>query len=116
MIDARPTTAASGMPAPIDLASVIRSGSMPTCSIANIFPVRPKPLCTSSMMRTMPCASASARSSCRNAGGGTTKPPSPSTGSTMIAARSVGETTVFSACSIGPSTPWPRYVYGNGSR
>ena len=38
---ARPTTPEIGTPAPIDLAIVIRSGSTPKCSTANILPVRP---------------------------------------------------------------------------
>ena len=39
------------------LRDVIRSGSTPECSIANILPVRPKPVCTSSATSTIPCSS-----------------------------------------------------------
>ena len=38
MISARPITPESGRPAAIDFATVIRSGSTPKCSIANILP------------------------------------------------------------------------------
>ena len=41
---------------------VIRSGTTPKCSIANILPVRPKPVWISSAISTMPCSSHSARS------------------------------------------------------
>ena len=46
------------------------SGSTPECSIANIFPVRPMPDCTSSTTSRMPCFVVSSRSRCRNASGG----------------------------------------------
>ena len=42
MISALPTTAESGSPPAIDLATVIRSGSTPWCSIAHIFPGAPE--------------------------------------------------------------------------
>ena len=48
-----PTTAEIGMPSAMLLAMVIRSGSTPLCSMANILPVRPKPLCTSSAIIRM---------------------------------------------------------------
>ena len=48
---------------------VIRSGSTPACSIANIFPVRANPVWISSMTSTMPCWSQSFLSACRNSGG-----------------------------------------------
>ena len=54
MISALPITPDSGSPAAIDLATVIRSGSTAKCSIANMRPVRPKPVCTSSATRTIP--------------------------------------------------------------
>ena len=58
---------------------------------ANIVPVRPNPLCTSSMISTMPWRVASvAQLVQERRPARTTKPPSPSTGSTMIAARSSG--------------------------
>ena len=43
MISALPVTADSGTPPATLLAMVIRSGSTPACSIANMRPVRPKP-------------------------------------------------------------------------
>jgi len=43
-IDARPTTPASGRPPAMLFANVIKSGATPACSIANIVPVRPKPV------------------------------------------------------------------------
>ena len=62
MISALPVTADSGTPAARLLAMVIRSGTTPKCSIANILPVRPKPVWISSAISTMPCSSHSARS------------------------------------------------------
>ena len=44
MSSARPVTAESGMPPPNALAVVIRSGTTPSCSQANIAPVRPSPV------------------------------------------------------------------------
>jgi hypothetical protein len=66
---------------------MIRSGSMPSSSQANIAPVRANPLCTSSAMNTTSLAVHQARSADRKPGAGTMKPPSPWTGSMMIAAR-----------------------------
>ena len=61
MIFALPITPEIGTPPAIDLATVIRSGSTPKCSTANIRPVRPYPDCTSSAISTMPCSSAISR-------------------------------------------------------
>ncbi len=60
---------------------------MPSSSQANIAPVRPNPLCTSSAMNTTPLSLHQARSASRNPGAGTMNPPSPWIGSMMIAAR-----------------------------
>ena len=57
MISARPITPDSGRPPAIDFATIMRSGSTSKCSIANIRPVRPNPVCTSSATRTIPCSS-----------------------------------------------------------
>ncbi len=57
MISARPTTPDNGSPPAIDFATIMRSGSMPKCSIANIRPVRPNPVCTSSATSRMPSRS-----------------------------------------------------------
>ena len=58
MISARPVTAASGRPPAMPLAVVIRSGTTPSCSQANIAPVRAKPVWISSAMKTTPLAAA----------------------------------------------------------
>ena len=119
---ARPSTPEKGTPAAIDLATVIRSGSTPKCSIAKNLPVRPKPDCTSSAISTMPNSSAISRRPGRNAGGGTTNPPSPCTGSTMIAATFSAATCVVnilrSSANASPagSLPGQRYGLGNGAR
>ncbi len=63
--------APSGMPEAIPLASSRMSGTTPECSAANILPVRPMPVCTSSNTSMMPCASQSARSRGRKSAGGT---------------------------------------------
>ncbi len=63
--------APSGMPDAIPLAASTTSGTTPVCSAANILPVRPMPLWTSSNTRRMPWRSAIARSRRRNSGGGT---------------------------------------------
>ena len=52
----------SGIPAAMAFAMMTRSGSTPECSMANILPVRPKPVCTSSTIITMPCSSQSSLS------------------------------------------------------
>ena len=44
---------------------VIRSGTTPNCSVANIVPVRPKPLITSSMTSNTPCVSQISRTRCQ---------------------------------------------------
>ncbi len=69
MISALPITADSGTPPAMLLATVMRSGSTPECSIANILPVRAKPVWISSAMSRMPCWSHSARSLRRSSGG-----------------------------------------------
>ena len=114
MIVARPTTAASGRPPAIDFAQVIRSGRRSSRSDANIVPVRPKPVCTSSAISTTPKRSQKARSSATKAGGGTTNPPSPSTGSMITAARSWGRTSVRSASSSGRRGPCAAIGVGEG--
>lgn len=68
------------------LAVVIRSGTMPSSSQANHCPVRQKPDWISSATKTMPCSSANRAISGRKPLAGSMKPPSPSTGSMMIAA------------------------------
>ena len=86
MISARPVSAASGRPPPSAFAVVTRSGTIPSCSLANQAPVRQKPVCTSSAMNTTPCSAHQSESSFRKPGAGTMKPPSPWIGSTRTAA------------------------------
>ena len=81
--------------------------------------VRAKPLCTSSATSTIPCRSQTRRRPARNSGGATTKPPSPCTGSTTIAATDSGETCIVKARSSAASAAGvdtPRNSFGNGSR
>ncbi len=72
MISRGAIIAPSGMPEAIPLATSRMSGTTPVCSAANILPVRPMPLCTSSNTSRMPCRSHSARSRARKPSGGTT--------------------------------------------
>ena len=76
----------SGMPPAMPFAMVTRSGTTPSCSQANQAPVRAKPVCTSSAMKTTPLRLAHSARAGRNPGAGTMNPPSPWIGSMMIAA------------------------------
>jgi len=58
-------------PLVMPLATVIRSGTTPVCSIANHLPVRPKPLITSSAISRMPYLSQISRRIGQYSGGGT---------------------------------------------
>ena len=60
---------------------------MPNSSLANIAPVRAKPVCTSSAMKTTPFARHQSTTAGRNPSAGTMKPPSPWIGSMITAAR-----------------------------
>ena len=86
----------SGRPEASPLAMVMMSGATPKCWMANHFPVRPKPDWISSAMSRKPCSSQMRRRPARKPGVGTTYPPSPSTGSTRIAAVSKGAVWDFS--------------------
>ena len=55
--EARATIAPSGSPLAIPLARHTMSPATPQCSEANILPVRPIPLCTSSKTSSTPCSS-----------------------------------------------------------
>lgn len=68
------------------LAVVIRSGTMPSSSQANHWPVRQKPDWISSATKTMPLSLANWLMAGRKPFAGSMKPPSPSSGSMMIAA------------------------------
>ena len=107
---ARAIIAPSGMPDARPLASSTTSGATPKCSAANMAPVRPMPDCTSSNTSRIPCASQMRRSPGRKSGGGSRYPPSPSTGSTTMAATSSGATRWWkrsrSTLSRLPHSPW----------
>ena len=99
IISARPTTAASGRPPAMPLATVTRSGTTPSCSQANQAPVRHMPDWISSATNTTPLSRHQSAIAARNPGAGTTKPPSPSTGSITTQAR-LSAPTCFSITSI----------------
>ena len=62
-------SAANGKPDAMPFAMQMMSGSIPKWSTANILPVRPKPLCTSSAMNRMPCCRHRSTRPWMNAGG-----------------------------------------------
>ena len=64
MISLRPTTADSGRPLAMPLAQDIMSGLTPCVCHANILPVRPKPVCTSSKISMIPYLSQISRTYC----------------------------------------------------
>src|SRR3954470_4134768 len=120
MSSARPVTAASGSPPAMPLARVIRSGTTPSSSQANHEPVRQKPVCTSSAMKTAPDARHHSATAGRNPAAGTTKPPSPWIGSSTTHA-TFDAPTYFSMAAIdraAASTPLSpsRYGYDVGTR
>src|SRR5260370_483690 len=87
-------------------ASARMPGVTRECSMAKNLPVRPKPVWISSAIRRIPYFSVILRSSRRKGMGAGTNPPSPRTGSMMIAATRCGETadskrvsSAASACS-----------------
>ena len=82
------TTADSGKPPPMPLPQVITSGTTPSWSTPQNFPVRPKPVIISSAMKRAPWSFAIARTAGRKPGGGMTLPAVPCIGSTMTAATS----------------------------
>ena len=64
------------------LAIVMMSGSTPECSMPhNLPPVRPKPVCTSSQMKTPPYFLTMPTAISKYSGGGVMKPPTPWIGS-----------------------------------
>ncbi|CAB4842151.1 unannotated protein [freshwater metagenome] len=86
MMSARPVTAARGRPPAIPFAVAIKSGTTPSSSLANITPVRAKPVWTSSAIKTMPFSVANLDSPGKKPLGGTINPPSPWMGSITMAA------------------------------
>ena len=127
MISLRAMMALMGRPAAMDLAVARMSGAQPaSCQYweANIWPVRQKPLCTSSAMSRMPWSSQILRRPFTNSMGAGMKPPSPCKGSRMMAATvSAGQassnrfsTLVRAFWMISASVPLPRYRSGKWAR
>ena len=92
MISARPVIAATGMPPPRDFAVRMRSGSKPKCGRQKLSGAAKSGL---NLIGNKDDAALAAdpASAGRNPAGGTTKPPSPSTGSTTMAATDSAATT-----------------------
>ncbi len=82
----RATMAPMGTPFASPLASVMISGSTPQCWYPQSVPVRPKPVWTSSRIRSAPASSQSFLRPGRYPSSGTFTPPSPWTGSSRTAA------------------------------
>ncbi len=96
----------------------MRSGATPECSIANILPVRAKPVWISSAISTMPCLSQIWRKARISSNGAMLKPPSPCTGSMMMAATLSGPTSALNRVSSAFSDfcqPSFSFVSGNGT-
>lgn len=72
MISALPTTADSGRPFAMPFAQDMMSGLTPCVCHANILPVRPKPVCTSSKINMIPYLSQMSRTYRTHSRGGTT--------------------------------------------
>ena len=87
-MSSRAMNAPSGKPLAIPLAMVMMSGSTSYASTANIRPLRPNPLCTSSTMSRMPLGVEDLLDPLRYPSGNGMMPPSPMIGSTMNAATS----------------------------
>ena len=68
------------------LATVVMSGTTSQCSEANIRPVRPKPVITSSKISSTPCRSQISRTSGQYSGPGTCTPAAAEIGSPITAA------------------------------
>ena len=79
-------------------ATVMMSGLMSQCSTANILPVRPNPLITSSAMRITPYLSQISRTVGQYSGWGMCTPEAAETGSPMKAATESGPSSRI-ACS-----------------
>ncbi len=87
-------TAPRGNPEAIPFAQATTSGSMPKCWNANGVPKRPKPVCTSSMIRKVPLARHFACNACSQSGFAVFTPAMDCMGSTITAA-----TCAKSACA-----------------
>ena len=93
------------MPPAIPFAIVTRSGTTPSCSQANHAPVRHIPVWISSATKTTPLSRHHCASAGRKPSAGTTKPPSPSTGSITTHAR-LSAPTCFSITSMARAAAW----------
>lgn len=94
-----------GKPPPRALATAMMSGVMPAHSWAHSLPVRPMPHWTSSKMIKTPYWSAISRIQRRSSSGVARQPPSPCTGSRMIAAV-VGFSKAAVRASLSPQVSW----------
>lgn len=86
---ARATTPPMDMPLPMPLAKVRMSGGpfwAWACQPQKCSPVRPQPVCTSSLIHRMPCRSRTSRKAPYRPSGGEVNPPTPWIGSAMSAA------------------------------
>ena len=97
--------APTGKPPPRALATAMMSGAMPAHSWAHSLPVRPMPHWTSSKMISTPVSSAIWRIQRRSSSGVARQPPSPCTGSRMIAAV-LGFWKAAVRASRSPQTSW----------
>ena len=89
MTSARATTPPMDMPLPMPLAKVRMSGgplSAWACQPQKWSPVRPQPVCTSSVIHRMPCRSRTSRNAAYRPSGGEVNPPTPWMGSAIRAA------------------------------
>ena len=96
--------AESGMtPPPRALPRHMMSGTTSQCSTANILPVRPMPVWTSSAIRSTPKRLQVSRRRGQKSSGGTIAPASPCTGSTTTPAMAIPTASAFRSSS---STAW----------
>ena len=110
--------APSGRPLAMPLAIVMMSGSTPQCSMPHILPpVRPKPVCTSSQMKTPPYLRTMSTAISKYSGGGVMNPPTPWIGSARKAAIwPVVVVRISSSMSCAQATPHDGYVSLSGQR
>ena len=77
-ISGRAAVSPIGKPLASPLALVTTSGVTPHCSMPHhLPPVRPQPVCTSSLMKTPPCSRTSFATMPKYSLGGVMKPPTP---------------------------------------
>ena len=92
MISARAMTPPTDRPFPMPLANVTMSGVAPpwacACQPQKCSPVRPQPVCTSSLIHRMPCSPSSLANAPSSPSGPWVNPPTPWIGSAISAATS----------------------------